>query len=195
MTIVEENYQKYCNRSSDINEHLPTLSRYASECEHVTEMGVREVVSTWAFLDGKPKRLISYDIYTAAGIALAEQGAVEAGVDFTFIEKNVLDVTIEETDLLFIDTWHKYGQLIQELDLHAGSVRKYIILHDTTKYATEDEGHWHGKYQDERTEGMSKRGLWTAVEEFLQANPEWSIKERYTNNNGLTVLQRNERTT
>lgn len=190
MSVVQENYQKYCQRHSDIHEHLPTLQRYASECEHVTEMGVREVVSTWAFLAAKPKRLVSYDIYTADGIYLAAQGAKEEGVNFTFIEKNVLDVTIEETDFLFIDTWHKYGQLIQELAMHSGRVRKYIALHDTTKYATQDEGHWHGKYVDERTEGTGKQGLWTAVEEFLASNPEWSIKERYTNNNGLTILQR-----
>ena len=190
MTLVEEKYKYYCDKGSDINEHLPTLAKYASLCEHVTEMGVREVVSTWALLRGKPKKLISYDIYTSTGIRPAKDGAKEIGVDFTFIEENVLDVTIEETDLLFIDTWHKYGQLIQELNLHANSVRKYIILHDTTKYAIVDEQSWDGKYKDQRTESKGKTGLWTAVTEFLDDNPNWAIKERFTNNNGLTVLER-----
>jgi hypothetical protein len=35
-----------------------------------------------------------------------------------------------------------------------------------------------------------ERGLWPAVEEFLALHPEWKLKERYTNNNGLTVLER-----
>ena len=34
------------------------------------------------------------------------------------------------------------------------------------------------------------KGLWPAVVEFLQNNPEWYIKERFTNNNGLTILAR-----
>ena len=34
------------------------------------------------------------------------------------------------------------------------------------------------------------RGLWPAVTEFLQNNDDWYLKERYTNNNGLTVLAR-----
>jgi hypothetical protein len=34
------------------------------------------------------------------------------------------------------------------------------------------------------------RGLWPAVEEFLRDNKNWVIKERYTNNNGLTILEK-----
>lgn len=189
MTLAESNYQKHCDRYSDIHEHLPTLYKYATECNHVTEMGVREVVSTWAFLHAKPSRLVSYDLFTSSNIPSAEQAAKEVGVDFTFIQANVLDVTIEETDLLFIDTWHKYGQLSQELLMHCNAVRKYIVLHDTTKYATQDEGTW-GRYNDQRTEGKQKTGLWAAVEEFLEQHPEWTLKERYLNNNGLTILER-----
>ena len=189
MTLAENKYQEHCNRYSDIHEHLPTLYKYATECDHVTEMGVREVVSTWAFLHAKPSRLVSYDLFTSSNISLAEQAAKEIEVDFTFIQANVLDVVIEETDLLFIDTWHKYRQLSQELPMHCNAVRKYIILHDTTKYATEDEGAW-SRYSDERTEGKGKAGLWPAVEEFLETNPEWIIAERFTNNNGLTILER-----
>jgi len=34
------------------------------------------------------------------------------------------------------------------------------------------------------------KGLWPAVEEFINEHPEWKIKERFTNNNGLTILER-----
>lgn len=189
MTLAENKYQEHCERYSDIHEHLPTLYKYATECDHITEMGVRDVVSTWAFLYAKPSRLVSYDLFSSPNIAIAHDAARETGVDFQFIQANVLDVTIEETDLLFIDTWHKYGQLSQELPMHCNTVRKYIILHDTTEYATEDEGAW-SLYDDERTEGKGKAGLWPAVEEFLETNPEWIIAERFTNNNGLTILER-----
>lgn len=46
---------------NDINEHMPTLVKYSKECDHITEMGVRGIGSTWAFLAGQPKRLVSYD--------------------------------------------------------------------------------------------------------------------------------------
>jgi hypothetical protein len=35
-------------------------------------------------------------------------------------------------------------------------------------------------------------GLWPAIEEFLKNNPNWILHERFTNNNGLTILKRNE---
>jgi hypothetical protein len=63
MKTLEEIYNEKCaDIHSDIFEHLPTLKRYAKECEHITEMGVRWVVSTYALMMGKPKKLISIDI-------------------------------------------------------------------------------------------------------------------------------------
>jgi len=62
MINLENFYIEKCNTPSDINEHLPTLKKYAEECSHITEMGVRWVVSTYGLLMGKPKKMISYDI-------------------------------------------------------------------------------------------------------------------------------------
>ncbi len=94
---------------------------------------------------------------------------------FRFHQADVLQVEIEETDLLVIDTWHVYKQLQEELRLHARKVWKYLVLHDTTTYG-------------ERGETEGHRGLWPAVEEFL-AQGTFRLKERYHNNNGLTVLE------
>ena len=33
-------------------------------------------------------------------------------------------------------------------------------------------------------------GLCPAIEEFLKNNNEWKLKHRYTNNNGLTILEK-----
>ena len=103
--------------------------------------------------------------------------ALVAGrTDFVFHQADVLWVDIEETDLLFIDTLHDYEQLVQELALHARKARKYIVLHDTTTFGETGETPGH-------------RGLWPAVEEFLSRGG-FQVKERYSNNNGLTVLER-----
>ena len=39
-----------------------TLYKYAQKVDHITELGVRWVESTFSFLRGTPKKLISYDI-------------------------------------------------------------------------------------------------------------------------------------
>lgn len=141
--MIEEIYLKQVKTSSDINEHLPTLRRYTEDCESVIEMGVRWVVSTYAFLAGRPKNMISIDIQDPSkwGVSMIPvlESANEIGCDYKFYKANVLEVEIPEVDLLFIDTWHTYRQLKAELSLHFSKVKKYIILHDTTLFEFENE--------------------------------------------------------
>lgn len=176
--MLQEIYNKKCNIVSDINEHLPTLKKYADECDHITEMGVRWVVSTYALLMGKPKKLISYDINGIQWESIAEM--VKDDTIFEFRIADSTNLEIETTDLLFIDTLHNYNQIKAELSLHGNKSNKYIIFHDTTTFE------WIG----ESYQGNYERGIWYAIEEFLEENPHWEILERYTNNNGLTILKR-----
>lgn len=187
---IEQFFEYEKNRRSDINEHLETIKRYSQECQHITEMGVRNVVSTWAFLSGNPKTYVGVDILPCP-IEKAEQLAKERGIDFSFVQADTLDpkFSIEQTDLLFIDTWHIYRQLVQELRIHGNKARKYIILHDTTSFGEEDEGHWE-EYSKLAGQAGEKRGLWPAIMEFLEDNPHWGLLERHTHNNGLTILAR-----
>jgi len=189
MNSLEQKYNDLVNTPSDINEHLPTLKKYSEECEHITEMGVRWIVSTYAFLMGKPKKLISIDIQSpstwGANLILAQTSALENNIEFNFLLGNTLEIEIEQTDLLFIDTWHAYKQLKSELALHHSKVNKYIILHDTSNFEFQDET----SYEEIWGWKGDNKGLWPAIEEFLQSNPEWYIHERYTNNNGLTILK------
>lgn len=177
---------------SDINEHIPTLIEYASECEHITEMGVRAITSTWAFLGAAPKKLISYDIENpskwGANIQHVYDVAKHYGLNYEFKKENVLKIDIEETDLLFLDTWHAYNQLKAELERHSSKAKKYIIMHDTTSYEFRDEpltseNAWEGELN-------FGKGLWAAVTEFLDSTDEWILHKRFTNNNGLTILKR-----
>lgn len=191
MNIEQKIHQLYSS-TSDINEHIPTLVNISKECNHITEMGVRGIISTWAFIAGKPEVLRCYDIQHPSKFG----GSLESvetfcqinNIDFLFIEDNVLNVEIEPTDLLFIDTWHAYKQLKQELKLHNSKVNKYIVLHDTTTFAEKDETSYEAWGEEWKGDDI---GLWRAIEEFLSDNKEWSIKKRYTNNNGLTILERN----
>lgn len=190
MNPIDNLYKALVSQKSDINEHLPTLKKYAEECEHITEMGVRYIVSTIALLVAKPKTLICIDLFSPSHYGdqsrfyLAQQYANENNVKFNFLLGNTLEIDIEETDMLFIDTLHRYGQLKAELERHSSKVKKYIIFHDTTTFENVDEG----CYYPLPTLDTSKTGLWPAIQEFMATNPQWSVLERFTNNNGLTVL-------
>jgi hypothetical protein len=192
--LILKKYIELSKTPSDINEHLTTLKRYAEECDVVIEMGVRGIVSTWAFLAGNPKKLISLDLYNPStfGGNLQEvyEAAGEAGIDFDFVEHDSLTYDFDSCDLLFLDTWHDYSQLKKELTRHHKNVQKYIIFHDTISFMDKDEkSHDEMGYINEVETNLPK-GLWPAIEEFLYHNRNWIIWEKKPNNNGLTVLKR-----
>jgi hypothetical protein len=188
MKRIEEMYTELCNRPSDINEHLPTLFRYAEGCKHITEMGTRGVISTWAFLLAKPKKLVCVDIQDCP-LEPALWEAMKNNIELKFIkgDSGSPKLQLEETDLLFIDTWHCYDHMKKELALHPSKVKKYIIFHDTTLYADKPET---VDYESLIGPNFSQKGIWPAIEEFLNEYPEWVIAERFHNNNGLTILKR-----
>ncbi|HEY7309547.1 MAG TPA: glycosyltransferase [Gemmataceae bacterium] len=166
-------YEAACATPSELNEHLPTLLGLAKECRHVTELGTRAGVSTTALLYARPDRLVCYDRIKHPQVDRLE--TLAAPTEFVFHQQDVWPVEIEPTDLLFIDTWHLDEPLHDELPRHAGKVRKYIVLHDTTPVR-----------QDGETEGH--RGRWPAIEEVL-AEGRFRLQARGANNNGLTVLE------
>ena len=202
--VIYREYTILVSTPSDIFEHLPTLKKYASECESVLELGVRKCVSSWALAmglleNGLPKKKMIMNDINICNTATIEAAAKRVGLELVRIWKNNLELDLlEEVDMIFIDTWHVYGQLKRELARFAPSTKKYIIMHDTTV----DE--WHGetsrnihKYDVEKQSRESGfpveeilKGLWPAIDEFLNENKQWLLHERWTNNNGLTILKR-----
>ena len=170
-------YDRACSTPSDINEHLPILKALAENVSHVTEFGVRSGNSTRAFLNSNTI-LRSYDLNLDPNVQELFKIAKTQGKNVEYIQGNVLNLSIEQTDLLFIDTLHAYHQLKQELALHANQVRKYICFHDTQTFGTLDEA-----------TGL-KNGLLPAIIEFLIDHPEWKFHLHRMNNNGFTVLER-----
>jgi hypothetical protein len=184
-------YESQCNTPSDINEHLPTLLKYAKECKHITEMGVRWVSSTWPLLLSNPKKMISYDIVRHPKIEEVIDLSKNYNLDYQFIQSDVLTIEIEETELLFIDTLHTYNQLVCELDIHSDKCSKYIILHDTTSFGEVDEMIYEHASNEIKNIETKKQGLWNAILDFLETDKGkmWEVHERFTNNNGLTILK------
>lgn len=176
MATISSMYIKKWLEDEETNLHLPILKNLCTGLSHVTEMGTRTVTSTWALLAAKPNKVVSID-WNRPPFAVPEEALEEVrhiseqnGIVFEFVQANSTNVEIEETDLLFIDTWHTYEQLILELFLHSDKVKKYIVAHDTNENCFP---------------GMS-----CAIEDFLNLNPQWKLEYYQDKFPGLTVLQR-----
>lgn len=195
-------YTDVTNKPGDISEHLPTLYTLAKGCEEIAEMGVRGVVSTWAFLKGltennsTKKVLHCVDIEPIPQADIIRHNVKLIGIDMTTYQEDSAKVKLPPVDLLFIDTFHVYAHLKRELEFHHANVRNYIVMHDTEVDAFFGEAvrcqlniydMWQktGYPVEEMTKGLAQ-----AVQEFLVAHPEWKIHAHYRNNNGLTVLKR-----
>ena len=205
MQTILDNYRHHSESTGDINEHLPTLARYASECESIIELGVRGCISSWAFCKGlldnnKPVKKMFLNDITICDIesllCAAKSPDVNIDVTYQWINDLLVDTSCLETDLTFIDTWHVYAQLKRELEKYSKITKKYIIMHDTevdANYGETIRCGWNAEEQSRQTgypvEEIN-RGLIPAVVEFLENNPEWTMHEHYKNNNGLTILQR-----
>jgi hypothetical protein len=199
-SIIYDKYLDKCLIISDIYEHLPTLYKYGKLCNSITECGTRNVVSSYAFasslLNNKNNSLVIIDISDNNNIRNFIKECNNENINIIYYNDSDLLSKLDYTDLLFIDTFHVYGHLKKELERWHIYVNKYIILHDTTvdEYTSElvrhniDINSVTSKYN--MTYDELYNGLWPAVEEFLRNNKEWIIKERYINNNGLTILEK-----
>ena len=191
-----------CDTESDINEHLPTLYEYATQCESILECGVRGCVSSFAFAYGilnnnKPIKRLTLNDIIECNIETLVNIIKYTDIKLDFQWKNDLELEIiENYDMVFIDTLHVYGQLIRELNKFGKVTNKYIIMHDTTV----DEVYGEiirASYDANLYSNMTgfplheiNCGLGKAIDEFLLNNPEWKLLKKYTNNNGLTILEK-----
>ncbi len=173
-------YDEYCANPSDLNEHLPTLYNLALECNSIVEFGVGFGKSTRAFIYALTTTLgtlNSYDIKLHDGVEELFQQAKEDGLAALFHLQSTLECDINETDLLLVDSHHVYSQVKGELDRHSDKIKKYIAFHDTQLYGISGQDH-------------ASVGIMPAINEWMDAHPQWKIKQEYYNNNGLLVVER-----
>jgi hypothetical protein len=149
---LRKHYESICARPSDINEHLPTLYSYAKKSTHVVEAGVRECVSTFAFLLGlldgsiedinanpgterhdalRQLKMSCLDLYRSKNFDTVKIYE-KLGPTINMVVGNCIKYHGVSSTMTFIDTWHVYPQLRDELAHFSKITEKYIILHDTT---------------------------------------------------------------
>lgn len=164
-------------KSQDINwigKYMDTLYEYAQECNnHIVEIGVNKVCSTWAWAMARPKKITLCDTELTAKGSIWLESFIELsekeGIEIVLEEKSSLDMKVDNVDLLFIDGLHEYVHIKKELDLFGGNVKKYIIFHDPVLFKDD----------------VNKAAL-----EFLELNDNWVEEYRDNDNPGLLVIKR-----
>lgn len=163
--------------SSDVNEHLVYMVDLCVELDakRIIELGVRQGVSTTAWLHGLEQtdgKLWSVDIEGRPEIHSSR---------WTFIQgsdtnADVLAKLPESVDIVFVDTSHRFAHTLEELALYTPRVRSggRIVLHDTEVESPD---------LTNETDFPVKR----AVAQFCDANGyRWTNRE---NNNGLATIE------
>lgn len=198
---VELQYNYRVSKPSEINEHLQTLYNYSRDSSVIVECGVGTCISSWAFLHGllnnnKPsKKLIQIDTDNNPKIQAFGDTCKSVNVGRVFYQDSSLKCPLYRADLVFIDTFHVYGQLKRELRRWQ-PYTDLFILHDTEvdKYIGEGVRMRLDIEKISQDLGWDIKdiivGLKPAIDEFLQEHPEWKIEKIFTNNNGLTILRR-----
>jgi len=174
---IRDMYLHACDVPSDVHLHLPVLKAHADLCDHVTEFGVRDGQSSRALWASKAAHIRMYDLELNDTVTQCVNQIQHTGRDITYTQADTLNVTIEPTDMLFVDTLHTYDQLKQELYIHAPKVKRFIAFHDTHTFGIQDE------------QGHTGPGLLPAIMEWLSINPSWRISYHDFRNNGFTVLE------
>jgi hypothetical protein len=174
---------------------------------------MREAVSSWAFVNGlllasdtassNTKPLLFLNGLQECNISELLDYTKDLNIEIKYQWINCLDLdftnegnTNDTFDMVFIDTWHVYGQLKRELEKFSKISNKYIVMHDTTVDEYEGETIRCGMNAQVQSEESGfpieeiLQGLGKAIDEFLMNNPNWIIKKKYTNNNGLTILEK-----
>ena len=217
---MEEQFNRLVNYRNDrsnlppgtisIVEHLNTLKELSSLCEFVAEIGVEGVVSTFALAQGQilnnssKKKIWGYDIVDLSKQErwyLLESLCKEENIELDFKLGNSIEAELpyDNMDMIFIDGWHVYGQVKRELEYFSPKVNKFICFHDTTvdgEYGETIRLGWDAVEQSNKT-GIPvheiNRGIWPAITEFLESNKDWILYKRYVNNNGFTILVKNDK--
>lgn len=171
---IKELYWHNYNRQHDITQHLPYLAGLAHGVETIVELGFRTGRSTSAFLFGNPD--VNLYVYDTNPCAAARAQFEALTPMFKFEQASSLDVSIPQCELLFIDSYHSYYLLCQELERHY-DIPDIIVMHDTESF-----GH--------KGEDGKEPGLQQAIREFMEKHEEWGGMVHFKNNNGLTMLRR-----
>jgi hypothetical protein len=167
---VEAHGEGYCDQHD-------ALQKYLKDCRVYKELGTHQGASAAAACLVNPEQVHLVDIdFTKfrASKSLFDSYCSDNGISLFLYEMSSLDPRCKSaSDVLLIDSVHKPIWLMQELILHAPTVRKYIIMHDTHILL-----------------GKIDPSLYNTALDFATKTKEWEVVEHHPINAGYTVLGR-----
>jgi hypothetical protein len=174
---LSEWYEAAKKNPCDFHEHVDTLRDLVKKCDHVTQIGI------W----GKPSRVaIAVGTLSNVGNAVFVDYSPAQRPEWTDLKRFLGDnfegkewqpfAEIDETDLLFIDTYHTAEETLNLFNKLAPKVRKYLVVHTTEIYGEKGDN--------------GGPGVLVGVRQFVHENREWTVIRQDRNNYGLVVLSR-----
>ena len=153
------------------------IQELMKQCSSYRELGTHQGASGAAACLTNPKSVELVDISLdkwAPFESIFRSYCDENNIKFTTKEVSSTDPkTATPVDMLLIDSNHQPAHLVKELALHGKVVKKYIVLHDTSRLF--------GKADDR---------LWQVANNWVNTGiSPWRVMKRVTANVGYTVLQ------
>lgn len=195
LTVSQHYHNDLNNPSNTVKDIMELLFRYSKTCSHI--LTFLNLNSNLSFpiallygLNNSPTTLKKTLALVGSASTLLQTIQQYTQYNQISIEQN----DIQTTDMLFIDSYHCYGQLKRELLSNHHKVRKVIVIVGTSQ----DE--WVGQAIRKREDlelvcqqtGLTYQevllGLWLAINEFVKEYPEWTVIERIDKTIGVTVL-------
>lgn len=174
-TSLEDYYDKVITMKDSVTnvEYHSVIKNLMEECDSFTEFGMCQGPSIAAAMLTNPKKVRGYDVtfkWFGPAKSFFESYAKEHNIDFVAFETDTAKCkTIDETDMLHIDSKHTYKHATAELKRHAPQVRKYILLHDTTQ----------------------RPEVYKAVQDYIKnVDNSWKIIKRSEVGVGYTIMKR-----
>lgn len=152
------------------------MMRLMEQCDTYKELGTHQGASAAAACLTKPKKVSLVDIDLSRWRPfekLFTDYCEQHNIKFHIQEISSIDAkALSPVDLLLIDSNHQPKHLEKELATHSQYVKKYIVLHDTSRLF--------GKPDDR---------LYRVAEKFVSGITPWRIKFRETANVGYTIME------
>lgn len=180
----------------------PMLYEFMQKVDHVTELGGETRSFMHIFLYGLSMKPSTSKTYTYvhpnhfSELEIYKHKFSKGDIICHQLFQDYLE-EIPTTDMLFINTWHIYGQLKRELSKHHSNVTKYIILTNTILDGEEGESlRLENDIElESNATGYSideiKIGVRKAIHEFVEnQNKKWKIILDTTYHYGMVVLEK-----
>lgn len=143
------------------------------------------------------RRLVTVDMERSDTRTLVADACASTGISVETRTGDTAQTTIEETDVLIIDSWRVCAHLRRELAHHSDKVRRCIIIAGTA--IDGDRGETVRRNGDPTTEARRfaykvdevRKGVWPAIRDLVATSEsEWGIVRCNTEHDGFVVIVR-----